>query len=130
MTTGKNETKTSRLYVTWYRCMTDDRDHAVTDEDFAQGIQQQEGRYNAVCGHRLLISSVLAPPAPPCTRCLAYLKAPQRPTDNRPGKHRYSKPCLWRRLFGSKPAMGIPSPRQSDTDAPVAAGRHALRGQR
>jgi hypothetical protein len=64
-----------RLYVTWSRCLVDRKDHAITDEEFARGVRRQKGRFVALCGHELLIESILMPPAPPCPRCRAHLAA-------------------------------------------------------
>lgn len=68
-------TKPPRLYVTWSRCVADRLSHAVTDEEFADGVARQDGRYQALCGHEVLIESCLAPLGATCPKCRAYMQA-------------------------------------------------------
>jgi hypothetical protein len=72
---AENTTKSSRLYWTWSHCIADGRSHAVTDEEFAQGVARQDGCYLALCGHKVLIGSCLAPLGRTCPECDAYVQA-------------------------------------------------------
>lgn len=58
-----------RLYVAWHRCEVDRQQHAVTDEAFADGVRQQTGVYDALCGRAVHPGSMLLPPAPRCLAC-------------------------------------------------------------
>jgi hypothetical protein len=142
------------LYVCWHRNELDNRDHAVTDEEFARGRRNAQGRYTALCGHVMLPGSMLLPPGRPCPRCHASLVA--RPTPPAvgqrlgPPRHRKRKPPRWRWPFRSSQPSAMPEPRTrqprpmlnrsgrtptppragSAPLAPVPAGRHALRGER
>jgi hypothetical protein len=129
------------LYVTWSRCLTDDHDHAVTDEEFARGVRQQYGQFAALCGHRLLIASSLMPPGPPCVRCRAYLaaRATLRNANERLGTPRRQKRGLRSRFFRHVRSSATTSPQRDGGPessagtgcapiAPVPAERHARRG--
>jgi hypothetical protein len=118
------------LYVCWHRSEVDDRDHAVTDEEFAHGRRDAQGRYEALCGHVVLPCSMLVPPGRPCGRCRAYLVARSTlPTvEQRVLPPRHRKPSRWRRLV--RGSSDIPAGAGSALIAPVPAGRHALRGER
>jgi hypothetical protein len=138
----------ARLYIAWHRCNRDGRDHAVTDEEFTRGRKEQSaGRYESVCGHVVLVGSMLLPPGSPCDRCRAYLnaRATLRTTEQRLGPPTsHHKRGRWSRLLGHTKTPAVPSPRTagrhgragvpvdtgSDPTAPVSAGRHALRGDR
>lgn len=123
MTRGGTGSTPSRLYVAWYRCVVDDRDHAITDEDFARGINRREGRYDAVCGHQVLIGSVMLAPRPRCTRCRAFVTTrTSRPIPaKKPGSTRHRKPSLWARLFGTTkpPVVPLPRPPQRAQHSPT-----------
>jgi hypothetical protein len=125
VTSGEHGPTPPRLYVMWYRCVADGHDHAVTDEEFARGVHRHEGRYEAVCGHRVLIGSVLAPPAPPCARCHAYLvaRATLRQADERLGRPHHRKPSLWSRLLGPTKPPAASSARSANAMSPERAGR-------
>jgi hypothetical protein len=151
---GQYRSATERLYVAWHRCVLDGRDHAVTDEEFARGRKEHtQGRYESVCGHVVLIGSMLLPPGPVCARCHAYLvaRATLRSAEQRLGPTRHRKPSRWGRLFGRTQIPVVPLPRTSPDvapsperdgrtpipagagsapSAPVPAGHHALRGAR
>lgn len=138
----------SRLHVVWHRCVVDDRDHAVTDEEFTAGRFQGQGRFVAVCGHVTYPGSMLDSPGPPCRRCNAYLEAlaSLRSAEQRFGVEP-RKPGFWRRLLRhikspavprSCPPHGTDSPARdgrtqapagvgSDPSAPIPAGRHRMR---
>ncbi len=122
---GTSRSRRPRFYVRWYRCTGDSLDHAVTDEAFAQGLELQEGRYLAVCGHVVLIGSCLAPPGPPCVACAALLRILNRPANPtaEPGRHR--KAHRWCRLFGrdQTPAGPQSRPRQRARATPEQDGR-------
>lgn len=149
MTSGEHGSRPPRLYVTWYRCVADDLDHAVTDEAFAHGVALHEGRYHALCGHEVFIDSCLVPPGRPCVACFALIRLRNRPADPTPARHR--EPSRWRRLFGSLrtpavlpprppprvrliPAQGGRTTTSAGTGgaptAPVPADHHARRGAR
>ncbi|MCU1687048.1 MAG: hypothetical protein JWQ81_7787 [Amycolatopsis sp.] len=136
------------LYLCWYRCAHDGRDHAVTDDEFVRGRKAHSaGRYEAVCGHVVLVGSMLLPPGSPCDRCRAYLdaRATLRTPEQRlgPPTSHHQRGRL-SRLFHHDQAPAVPSPRTAgrhgrvgvpvDTGsaptAPVSTGRHALRGER
>lgn len=99
-------------YVTWHRSEVDGLDHAVTDEAFARGRDDDLGRYEGLCGHVVLPFSMLVPPGRPCDRCKAYLSA--RSTLStverrlRPPQHR--KPSRLRRLFRPSPGADARRP--------------------
>lgn len=76
------------LYVSWYRCARDRLAHAITDEDFASGVQRQQGCYAAVCGHNLLIDSCLVPLSRVCGTCRALVVANNSPTPKVRGAER------------------------------------------
>jgi hypothetical protein len=131
------------LYVTWSRCVADNHDHAVTDEEFARGVRGQRGQFSALCGHRLLIASSLMPPGPPCARCRAYLaaRATLPKASERLGATEREKQGLWSRFVrhtrssAATPLLRDGGPQSSAGAgcapiAPVPAGRHALRGER
>ncbi|GAB3150176.1 hypothetical protein GCM10027258_47860 [Amycolatopsis stemonae] len=149
MTSGEHGSRVPRLYVTWYRCVADDLDHAVTDEAFAHGVALHEGRYQALCGHEVFIDSCLVPPGRPCVACLALIRVRNRPANPTPARRR--EPSRLRRLFGRlrTPAVLPPRPPQrvrlipeqggrtttsagtgGTPTAPVPADHHARRGAR
>ncbi len=73
-------------YVAWYRCVVDGLDHAVTDENFARGVHEKQGRYASVCGHVVLIGPALLAPGGRCPYCCAHLadlRSIARPTSHR-----------------------------------------------
>jgi hypothetical protein len=98
------------LYVCWHRSGLDDRDHAVTDEEFIRGRRDSQGRYEALCGHVVLPTSMLVPPGRPCPRCYAFLVArstlPSVERRIRPTRHR--KPSRWHWLFRNPQPLAAP----------------------
>ncbi|MDI5977977.1 hypothetical protein [Amycolatopsis magusensis] len=102
MSTSNDNMSPQRLYVTWYRCIADHLEHAVTDEEFARGLHRGAGWHRALCGHRLYTGSCLLPPARPCPRCLFLVTAPRRPAvPHRPTRRprtRSTRRCLLRAL--------------------------------
>ncbi len=117
MTGGKHNSLLPRpvrqVYVQWYRCVIDGLDHAVRDENFARGLHDGHGRYDAICGHQVLIGSTLLPPGTRCPRCSVYLRAiASRPlVEARMRPHRHRKPSRLRRLFQPHKPPAVPSPR-------------------
>jgi hypothetical protein len=131
------------LYVTWSRCLADNHDHAVTDEEFARGVHQQNGQFSALCGHRLLIASSLMPPGPPCGRCRAYLaaRATLRDAAERFEPPKRVKKGLRSRILRRSRSSATTFPQRDGgpespagtgcaSTAPVSAGRHTLRSDR
>lgn len=97
--------KVAGLFLSWYRCMSDEHDHAVTDEQFLAGMQAQRGRYRAVCGHIVEVASVMSVPGVPCRRCHAFLAALAGVRDVRRSEpHRHRKRGVWTRLLRCAPA--------------------------
>ncbi len=76
------------LFVAWYRCAVDGREHAVTDEDFSTGMRHGSGRYRSLCGHQVTMDTTLAEPAPECVRCGNIVVAQERaaPSEDRGGR--------------------------------------------
>ncbi len=72
-----------RLFVTWQSNLYDGYDHAITDEEFALGGQQQYGQYAAICGTKVCLTDSFLPPGPPCPRCVAlpWARTIMRPPD-------------------------------------------------
>jgi hypothetical protein len=125
VTSGEHSSRPRRLYVTWYRCVTDDLDHAVTDEAFAHGVALHEGRYRALCGHEVFIDSCLVPPGRPCVACFALVRLRNRPAPPVADRARRREPSRWRRLFGrlQTPAALPPRPPQRVRLIPEQGGR-------
>ncbi|MGH3568040.1 MAG: hypothetical protein ACRDRH_18815, partial [Pseudonocardia sp.] len=69
----------------------------MTDEQVATGMA---GRYPAVCGHDVLVTSMLCPSGPRCPSCLAFLHAlsASRPDDHRQVPSRRKPGVLARHL--------------------------------
>ncbi len=65
----------TRVYTTWFRCVRDGRDHAVTDEEFAASTAPFPGHYRAICDHLVQIAPAVAPPGQACARCVDVLRA-------------------------------------------------------
>lgn len=68
-----------RLFVAWYRCAVDGREHAVTDDDFLTGMRSGTGKYRSLCGYRVTMDTTLAEPAPECVRCGDIVAVRTRP---------------------------------------------------
>lgn len=91
-----------RVYVAWHRCDVDARDHAVTDEEFARGRRANSaGRYESVCGHVVVVGSMLRPPGSPCMACRAFVvaRSSTRPMNERTRVPRQRQASRWLRLF-------------------------------
>ena len=63
-----------RLYITWIGAW-DRSDHAVTDEECASRLADNRGVYRAVCAAEFLPTTMESAPQPPCSRCLAVIRA-------------------------------------------------------
>jgi hypothetical protein len=125
VTSGEHSSRLPRLYVTWYRCVTDELDHAVTDQAFAHGVTLHEGRYGALCGHEVFIDSCLVPPGRSCVACFALVRLLQRPANPVAESARHREPSRWRRLFArlQTPAVLPPRPSLSVRLIPEQGGR-------
>ncbi|MGW5715108.1 hypothetical protein ACWEVP_02990 [Amycolatopsis sp. NPDC003865] len=123
MTSGESGSRPSRLYVTWHRSVADNLDHAVTDEDLAEGITRQTGRYHSLCGCEVLFDSCLVPPGRRCGTCNVLVRLRSTPPALERTGHRM--PSRWRRLFGrlQTPAALPPRPPQRVRLIPEQGGR-------
>lgn len=89
------------LYLVWHRCAYDGHDHAVTDEQFARVRHEGSvGRYPAVCGHNVLVGSMLQGPGAPCAACRAYvaMRNGALAPVSRPKRTRRRADSLWSRM--------------------------------
>jgi hypothetical protein len=116
-----------KRYVTWHRCATDGRDHAITDEDFARTVKARTGQYRAICGHAVVIDSTLMPPGRPCAECVSNLTSAQctcRTTEPHRGRHRRTRT---RRPFchTGAAASQVPAGAGLAPTVPVPAGSRA-----
>lgn len=112
MPAGAANQHPERGYVTWQHCAFDAADHAVTDADFAAGFEQRQGRYQAICGHKVLVDSCLTPPGRVCPKCWALLAPPARQPAKTHAAHRaLSRLRRLRRRLRS-PAGSQPRPPQ------------------
>lgn len=100
-----------RLYMTWFRCLADGCEHAVTDEEFARRNDTPAGRVSALCGHRVRFAPLIASDRPHCLRCRAVLQAHHRTVSQLAGGHRHRRPGVLRRLAAwLSMAPVVPSP--------------------
>ncbi|MDQ3885726.1 MAG: hypothetical protein M3308_01595 [Actinomycetota bacterium] len=51
--------------------VADGRSHRVTDDAYAAGWAARNGRYVALCGHRVVAAALVCPPGPDCYGCAA-----------------------------------------------------------
>lgn len=101
-----------RPRITWHHCAIDAADHAVTDAAFAEGFEQRHGRYQAICGHQVLVDSCLTPPGRVCSHCWALVAPPsQQPTKPRATHRALSSLRRFRRRLHT-PAGSQPRPPQ------------------
>ena len=123
MTSGERDSRPSRLYVTWHRCVADNLDHAVTDEALAEGIELQEGRYYSLCGREVLFDSCLVPPGRPCGACNRLVRLCAGMPETEPMRRK--KPSRLRCLLGrlQTPAVLSPRPPQRVRHIPEQGGR-------
>lgn len=99
-----------RLFTTWFTSTVDGRDHAVTDEEFAEHRPEPE----AVCGVVVVFGPMELAPGPHCRRCVAFLSAREslRGLNERLGVHRYRRGgWLGRLLHGTLLSPVVPHPR-------------------
>jgi hypothetical protein len=73
----------------WMTCLLDGWEHAVTDEQMAEGAPR--GRYLSVCGRLVTPGSLFSPPGRRCRTCHATLTPAPAP--------RHPRPSWWRSLL-------------------------------
>ena len=56
-------------FVMWFTGGSDHTDHAITDANMAAGISIGTGRYAALCGAMVFVSSMICPPGRRCASC-------------------------------------------------------------
>ncbi len=56
-------------FVMWFTGGSDHMDHAITDDNMAAGISIGAGRYAALCGAMVCVSSMICPPGQRCVSC-------------------------------------------------------------
>lgn len=64
-----NEPRTRAKLVTWFTCEFDRTDHAISDDNIAVGFSAGAGRYAALCGTTVCVTSLLCPPGRRCLSC-------------------------------------------------------------
>lgn len=57
--------------LTWFTCALDRTDHAISDDNMAIGFSVGAGRYAALCGTTVYVSSLVCPPGRRCPSCEA-----------------------------------------------------------
>jgi hypothetical protein len=88
-----------RVRMSWVTSVADNADHAVTDDAMVAGMST--GVYEAVCGAGFVPAAMIEPPRPPCSRCVAFLRAQRTMRDFHDRLHRrHRKPGLLARVFG------------------------------
>lgn len=84
-----------RVHVIWVTCLTDGRDHAVTDEEMAVGMTPARdggtGDYRTLCGENIVPAPMVCEPRPPCHRCADEARPVRRRVDVA------DRPRWWRR---------------------------------
>ena len=60
--------------VTWFTCEFDGAEHAISDENMAIGFSMGAGRYRALCGTTVCVSSLACPPGSRCPSCEAIVQ--------------------------------------------------------
>jgi hypothetical protein len=66
-----HESTTRAKFMTWFTCESDRTDHAISDDNMAIGFSTGAGRYAAVCGTTVCVSSLMSPPGRRCPSCEA-----------------------------------------------------------
>lgn len=125
MNRGERDSQPDRLCVTWFLCMIDGRDHAVTDEDFATG-RGRGGRCESLCGHLVMTGSAMLSPGPRCVRCHDYLRARAslRTVEERIAPARHRKLGWFHRLLHRSQSPVVSLPRTPpDAVSPERGGR-------
>lgn len=64
-----DSTRSRPPFMTWFTCGIDQRDHAISEEDMTNGISCGDGRYLALCGTTVSVSSLMCPPGRRCLPC-------------------------------------------------------------
>ena len=67
-------------------CARDGRAHLVASAVYDAALVGDRGVYLAVCGHTVLVASLLAVPGPPCVLCAEAAHVPVARAHGRPGK--------------------------------------------
>ena len=55
-------------------CSIDSRAHEVPDAELAAAAQRSDGRYQALCGHRVAAAPMVEPDGQPCLLCTAIIE--------------------------------------------------------
>lgn len=117
-----------RIFVTWHRCVTDGKEHAITDEEFASDLRRAEGRCEAVCGYVVTLESMMAGPGRNCRRCQTYLEAREtlRSMNERMAQQglpvrRHRRPGRLVRLLRRSQSPAVPSSRRGLPHSDVAS---------
>ncbi len=69
-----NEARTRAKFMTWFTCEFDRTDHAISDDNMAIGFSVGAGRYAALCGTTVCVSSLMSPPGRRCPSCEAIVQ--------------------------------------------------------
>jgi hypothetical protein len=56
-------------------CIADGRVHHVPDVEFTTEMDRHDGRYQALCGHRVTAASMAEPDGRPCPLCTEVCRA-------------------------------------------------------
>lgn len=64
-----HETRNRAKLMTWFTCEFDRTDHAISDDNMAIGFSVGAGRYAALCGTTVCVSSLMSPPGRRCLSC-------------------------------------------------------------
>lgn len=68
-----HEPRTRTKLMTWFTCEFDRTDHAISDDNMAIGFSVGAGRYAALCGTTVCVSSLMSPPGRRCPSCEAIV---------------------------------------------------------
>jgi hypothetical protein len=69
-----SSTRSRAPFMTWFTCGFENRDHAISEGDMENGLSRGEGRYLAVCGVTVSVSSMMCPPGRRCRSCDAVVR--------------------------------------------------------
>lgn len=69
-----HESTTRAKLMTWFTCEFDRADHAISDDNMAIGFSVGAGRYAALCGITVCVSSLMSPPGRRCPSCEAIVQ--------------------------------------------------------
>jgi hypothetical protein len=64
-----HEPRTRAKLMTWFTCEFDRTDHAISDDNMEIGFSVGGGRYAALCGTTVCVSSLMSPPGRRCPSC-------------------------------------------------------------